>query len=387
MKLFNPVPFLSLLLLLTSSLGYSEDKTPKTIEPKLVWQKTFKEVLRIVGFALSDKGDVVVSDIIGDNKPFATRIRFIDKQGKEKWVFDNSIKSIAFLSPNGKFVAVGSAHSPKEGGDIFLLNQQGKTIGESAHYFEELIPANDGKWVYGLHNSEEFLAGIKIHQLNKPSPKRGSDFIKIKLEQPMAGYQINLTDNFDSFVVPDGSSVKFFKKDGKLIWKKELHGMVTTTVISGNGETIAALLATGENNITVLDKKGDILWKKTVSDIGNLKLTHDGNNLLLVGRTRLLLYGIKAGNLIWERELTPGVQHMIYPRADMTKNGKLVVCATGYTKSKVVLLSGKDGAILWQNDYAKKDINLDLTANGRYLVLQSNGRDFSFYSIDYGEGE
>lgn len=377
--------FVILGLVLWPILAGAEDKhdeKSKPFQPKLVWERDFNEVERIIGFSMSNKGDVVVSENLPFGSSITTRVHFIDRQARERWHFETTDKSFGRVSPNGKFFTVAVMHDPNASGEVFHLTRDKEMLGKGSHYFEDILPTNKGDLLYGLDNSEEYLDSIVLR--SRDGAWLGKEKGLVRLTEPPLGYEPSFTENFDSLTLPDENSVKLFKKDGTLVWQRALDGTVTRTSLAGNGQRVAALVAVGENNIAVLDKRGNVLWKKTVSDIGDVKLTHDGEKLLLVGRSRLLLMKSKTGNLIWERDLFPGLEALDYPSFGLSKNGKVIAVALGISPSKVFLLGGKNGSTIWETGFQDKDVNPALSSNARHLLLQV-GNKLIFYRLDFDD--
>jgi WD40 repeat protein len=92
--------------------------------------------------------------------------------------------------------------------------------------------------------------------------------------------------------------VHYLTRKGKELWNKQIEG---SAFLSPNGSLVAVVGEHGMGGVplTVLDSKGNMLWKYPTQPVLNLRFSPDGNYILFYDGNLYLFH--KSGNLLWKK--------------------------------------------------------------------------------------
>lgn len=156
---------------------------------------------------------------------------------------------------------------------------------------------------------------------------------------------LSLDGEYIAVATGDGN-ISIYKKDGSLLWKKEIEG-AKMVAISEEGDYIA--LCTNDD-LYLFDKKGNLLYKKELKNIKDVEITQNGN-YILCALPKSLVYFDRFSHELWEYEAM-GIE-------DVAISGKGDIISIAYWNGNIELYNNSKE--LKPKEEVKKEPELNLT--------------------------
>lgn len=357
----------------------------EALEPKLLWEKEFKG--SITTRLAKESGDVIVynsgpdvnlfdkngntrfkwgpridrigysPDISSDGsvliftsswkKTYALKIKkkstdervhYLQRNGKELWTrlyppigyFDLDYYLgfyRAYLSPNGKYVAI-VGHFDSEGGgeDIELWNSTGNKL-----------------WRYKADGVEEFQFSPDSKYL-------------------VAGY--------------GGGGVTLLDLSGNAIYSDDINvkTMLTSTTVSENADYIATA---GVRRTAIIDKQGDIVLDGGKGEHNLAFVNRRGTRGILWDENVLKIYNLPSKELLKSYPIRLVRNGVHKDKIDMSSDGRYIAL-TGKkidlsSRSNIFVIDMDDGDKLWETEVADfYNIQVSITNDGKYVLIAIN---------------
>jgi len=276
----------------------------------------------------------------------------LDLNGKELWRFKTDSACWGFdVSSDGKLIAVGS-----KGSKIYVLNDEGQLLWQkdlSTTQHEEVNSvcfSPDGKYLAGGRRGKTILLDSKT---GKEIWARNVDVDNIRWSQD------------GNYIVTGQNQLTVLSKEGNIMWKVNL-GIYPLYLHLDNENNIYAAGKTRELDVFSID--GELLWRRPIAQTANKSSTaisKDGS-LILVHTFNGLIYDFnKKGDIIWERPIYLGDNSRIGPGSqglEVSDDGKEIVIGDG---AYGVSVFDENGNLLWRNISLKRtDFKYDIDIHG-----------------------
>jgi hypothetical protein len=375
----------------TSAIGQKNTKEQTktaTVEPVLIWEKTFDEPIVDIIFdeatmtvkearALGVRGleQRKIREVVKVHYPrilvTEKAVKFLDKKGKIKKKYELMKSENLKIAENGRYICITKPTKFVEEftlGEVILLDAAGNKICEIRDvniygYGDNLRLPTAGKWV--LIDAHLYDDGA-IELYDKEGRKKKIEVCKAEDEVAGMG-EFSFTKDGKYFVttamsggsVWDNSYLLLYDENGNEIWRKILKNAVDyfydSITISPMGRYISVIfrIATKEkfeDYLELFDNKGNLLWKKQVIP-GEYYLKFSKNEKYIVANNtnnNLYLFDVKSGELLWEYQ-DSALRTWSKNPCDITNKGDVLV-ETYYPGKKKIILFNKSGQVLWSKD-------------------------------------
>jgi ABC-type sugar transport system permease subunit/outer membrane protein assembly factor BamB len=171
----------------------------------------------------------------------------------------------------------------------------------------------------------------------------------------------------------EGRSALLLDAAGKLLWKKDFDYVLQSAAISGEGDLIG-LVPRKARQVWVLDSSGNELWSSEFDVPPTaVAISADGSRVLFGTRDAWIRAFDRKGEKLWEQQVDG-----VITRLALSKDGAFV--AVSDESNKGYLLSGADGAVLWNFTAEDKMESAALTGDGQQVAF--GARDKNAYLLD-----
>jgi hypothetical protein len=164
-------------------------------------------------------------------------------------------------------------------------------------------------------------------------------------------------------------------RQGKSIWSRSLGNEVEGVSISGDGSRILAGLAeysTGEPDVFLLNKNGDIIWQKDLIQSGrpcDVSISQDSNYIATGDTDNKVRFFDSSGNQLWEKELGDWTTSV-----SLSSTGDYL--AAGSWDDNVYFFNNT-GSQIWNYDTKNNVYGVSISPEGGYVA--SIGAGISFF--------
>ena len=319
----------------------------ESIQPTLLWEKTFPKEIR--DFNMSDNGERIVVNT-------EDRIYVLDRKGNMEWqiqaqeAFDPdtntsylAVFKYSTISGDGHFVGT---FTMSEG--VLLYDKFGKKLWNDIQGYGAVYISKNGKTIV-IVDDEEGTIYIKDSSGN------------LLWQKDITWFNPVISENGELIAFHDG----IFGRNGNLLWKFRTYGI---PFISDSGDIILVNEITDPPTkafITLYNRTGEILWEQDLES-GAILSRNGQFVLIMVWATKELVLIDKKGKTILKNtsfDLSKNINISISNNADF-----ILIDITDLQQSQVVLLN-KQNQKLWELNMSVSSDAIKISKNGQFLLL------------------
>jgi hypothetical protein len=269
-----------------------------------------------MGIDISDDGDIIVYTTmwtenyaekmkIDTNKlGWDERLHYVTRNGKELW--NKQILGEAYLSPNGKMIAIGP--SAGEGRDLIVMDLQGKvlwkyisrvvqhlTFSPDSNYL--LFAGEEGLYLFEKNGNllwikkEDLMGSVTegasyILTGKKVYDKQGNVVLDVSRDLPAEAIALESIDN-EKIVIRYPDRISTIKRADMTVLKE--FSLSRFSVLGGRGSSyddrfmvFSGKTATSSNNLFIFDTLMNESWETRLEPNFYFILSKDGRYLLVV---------------------------------------------------------------------------------------------------------
>lgn len=275
----------------------------------------------------------------------------------EKEVQNGKIYSVSILE-DGSLAAVSLSPTSKTTFEIHIFNRNGTL----KNIFDEPEAEN-------LDISSTFIAYGSAWDLGI-RPTDGGPENKQNLVGSKGVSDVFISQGGETITAHNGAKQYMLDSSGNILWEKAFSNDIQQSALSPMGRIVYVVLS--NRKLESLDDDGSTRWSRDLDfDVADV---HANENGVVLGNGKSVSMFDMEGTKLWSTEL----DYIVKGVAVASNKNFVAVFTDG---GRIYLLNGI-GRVVKQLDFTNEIVDIDISREGKYLLLgQSNGK-FSYQNIE-----